>query len=70
MQAATLQAKQLSKPAYFFSTSDDGKVVHLNFVPKDLITKSFSAKSWILPVSAIVGGKVRPSPPLLPKSEG
>ncbi|KAK4699029.1 alanyl-tRNA synthetase, partial [Phenoliferia sp. Uapishka_3] len=59
MQAATLQAKALNKAAYFFSTSDDGKVVHLNFVPKEEITKSFSAKTWIQPVSAILGGKVQ-----------
>ena len=62
MQAAMLQAKELNKAAYFFSTTDEGKVVHLNFVPKTDITKSFSAKTWIQPISAILGGKVRATP--------
>ncbi len=60
MQAAVNQAKTLNKAAYFFSVSEEAKVVHLNFVPKEEITKKFSAKTWIQPVSAIVGGKVCP----------
>lgn len=31
--------------------------MHLNFVPKADLTKSFTAKTWIAAVSAIVGGK-------------
>lgn len=58
MQAGTAAAKTLGKAVYLFSVSDDGKVVHLNFVPKSDITKSFTAKTWISPVSEIVGGKV------------
>ncbi|KAM0746309.1 hypothetical protein T439DRAFT_330022 [Meredithblackwellia eburnea MCA 4105] len=57
MQAATLQAKTLGKAAYFFSVSDEDKVVHVNFLPKEEISKAFNAKTWIQPVSAILGGK-------------
>ncbi|GJN91344.1 hypothetical protein Rhopal_004365-T1 [Rhodotorula paludigena] len=57
MQAGVNQAKTLNRAAYFFSVSDDGKVAHLNSVPRAEITKEFSAKTWFAAVSAIVGGK-------------
>jgi alanyl-tRNA synthetase len=58
MQSGTAAAKTLGKAVYLFSLSEDGKVVHLNFVPKSDITKSFTAKTWIAPISDVVGGKV------------
>ncbi|GAA6058951.1 hypothetical protein JCM10212_002903 [Sporobolomyces blumeae] len=57
MQAGVTQAKALNKAAYFFSISDDGKVAHLNSVPKSEISKEFNAKTWFAKVSEIVGGK-------------
>ncbi|GAA5902072.1 hypothetical protein JCM5296_006596 [Sporobolomyces johnsonii] len=57
MQAGISQAKALNKAAYFFSVSDDGKVAHLNVVPKAEISSAFSAKTWFAAVSAIVGGR-------------
>ncbi|KAI5476969.1 alanine-tRNA synthetase [Pseudohyphozyma bogoriensis] len=57
MQAATAQTSKLGKAAYFFSVTEDNKVVHLNFLPKAEISKEFSAKTWIQSVSAILGGK-------------
>ena len=60
MQAGITAAKSLSKAVYFFSVSPvDGKVAHLNSVPKNEIVKDgFSAKTWFNKVSEIVGGKV------------
>ncbi|BGP56260.1 hypothetical protein JCM8202_001420 [Rhodotorula sphaerocarpa] len=57
MQSGLNQAKTLGKAAYFFSVSDDGKVAHLNLVPKSEISKEFSAKTWFNAIAAIVGGK-------------
>ncbi|GAA5865267.1 hypothetical protein JCM1840_003969 [Sporobolomyces johnsonii] len=57
MQAGISQAKALNKAAYFFSVSDDGKVAHLNVVPKAEISSAFSAKTWFAAVAAIVGGR-------------
>ncbi|GAA5948754.1 hypothetical protein JCM3765_004995 [Sporobolomyces pararoseus] len=59
MQAGITAAKSLSKAVYFFSVSPvDGKVAHLNSVPKNEIVKDgFSAKTWFNKVSEIVGGK-------------
>lgn len=62
MQAGTTQAKTLDKAVYFFSVSPEDRVVHLNFVPKADLSKTFTAKTWIAAVSAIVGGKVRDRP--------
>lgn len=62
MQAGITTAKSLNKAVYFFSVSPlDGKVAHLNSVPKNEIVKDggFSAKTWFAEVSKIVGGKVR-----------
>lgn len=59
MQAGTTQAKNLNKAVYFFSVSDEDKVVHLNFVPKAELSRTFTAKTWSAAVSAIVGGKAR-----------
>lgn len=63
MQAGITAAKSLSKAVYFFSVSPvDGKVAHLNSVPKSEIVKDgFNAKTWFNKVSEIVGGKVKPS---------
>lgn len=58
MQAGTAQAKTLAKAVYLFSVTEDGKVTHLNFLPKSDISKTFTAKTWIGTVSAIIGGKV------------
>lgn len=58
MQAASAQAKVLNKAAYFFSVTEEQKVVHVNFLPKADISKTFTAKTWIQEVSVIVGGKV------------
>ncbi|GAA5871803.1 hypothetical protein JCM16303_000869 [Sporobolomyces ruberrimus] len=58
MQAGITTAKSLSKAVYFFSVSPDGKVAHLNSVPKSEIVKDgFNAKTWFTKVSEIVGGK-------------
>lgn len=57
LQAGTAQAKTLNKAVYFFSVSPEDRVVHLNFVPKADLSKTFTAKTWIAAVSAIVGGK-------------
>lgn len=57
MQSGLNQAKTLGKAAYFFSVSDEGKVAHLNLVPKSEISKEFSAKIWFNAIAAIVGGK-------------
>lgn len=57
LQAGTAQAKTLNKAAYFFSVSPEDRVVHLNFIPKADLSKTFNAKTWIAAVSAIVGGK-------------
>lgn len=44
---------------YTFSLdSDAGKVIHVNFVPKQYISKAFDARIWAATVSAILGGKV------------
>ncbi|SGY99551.1 BQ5605_C034g11290 [Microbotryum silenes-dioicae] len=56
LQAGSLQAKALDKAAYLFS-AEDGKVLHLNFVPKAMQSKAFNAKTWLTGVAAIVGGK-------------
>lgn len=58
MQAAAAQAKVLNKAAYFFSISEEQKVVHVNYLPKGDMSKAFTAKTWIQEVAVVVGGKV------------
>ena len=57
--AATI-AKSLSKAVYVFSPDvDNGKVAHVNFIPKEVLDrKVLNAKEWLTEVSKIVGGKV------------
>ncbi|GAA5936418.1 alanine--tRNA ligase [Sporobolomyces koalae] len=59
MQAGITAAKALSKAVYLFSVSPvDGKVAHLNFVPKPEIVKDgFNAKVWFNKVCEVIGGK-------------
>lgn len=61
LQAASLHAKSLNKSAYFFAPTEEGdnKIIHVNFVAKDFVSKKFNAKTWIADISTIVGGKVR-----------
>ncbi|GAA6018258.1 hypothetical protein JCM10207_002888 [Rhodosporidiobolus poonsookiae] len=59
MQNGLNAAKALGKAAYFFGVTSDSpaKVAHLNLVPKDQLSPSFTAKTWFAEVSKIVGGK-------------
>lgn len=65
MQSAVVQAKSLNKAAYFFSSTEaeeegeEVKLIHLNFVPKEMISKEFNARVWSTVVIEVVGGKVR-----------
>lgn len=59
--AASAVGKTLSKAIYVFSPDEEtGKVAHLNYLPKDILsTKKLDAKTWLGEVSKIIGGKVR-----------
>lgn len=43
----------------FCIDTDEAKVVHVNYLPKQLISKEFDARIWASHVTAILGGKVR-----------
>lgn len=47
--------KSLGKAIYVFSP-DEAKVAHVNFVPKDVLSK-LNAKIWLAEVSKVIGGK-------------
>ncbi|KIJ31275.1 hypothetical protein M422DRAFT_76648 [Sphaerobolus stellatus SS14] len=58
LQSIATQAKSLGKPIYIFSVDiEEGKVVHVNYVPKTMITKEFDAKIWAGKVAEVLGGK-------------
>ena len=50
--------KQYQRAAYLFSVDKaEGKVVHVNLLPKGEVSKTFNCKEWIAAVSKIVGGR-------------
>jgi len=50
--------KQYQRAAYLFSVDKaEGKVVHVNLLPKGEVSKTFNCKEWIGAVSKIVGGR-------------
>ncbi|ORY24753.1 tRNA synthetases class II (A)-domain-containing protein [Naematelia encephala] len=57
--AATTIGKSLSKAVYLFSPDTEaGRVAHVNFLPKDVLsTKKLDAKAWLGEVSKVIGGK-------------
>lgn len=58
LQIGSSHAKSLSKAIYFFSqVEDEPKITHLNYLPKEFISKSFNAKTWSAKVSEVLGGK-------------
>lgn len=59
LQAATQHiAKAYQKAAYLFSVDkSEGKVLHVNLLPKSDISKTFSCKQWIANVSKVLGGR-------------
>ena len=59
LQAVVQQAKKINKAAYVFSVdSENGKVIHVNFVPESIRTKGLTGPAWAAVVSEVVGGKV------------
>ncbi|KAK4685281.1 alanyl-tRNA synthetase, partial [Tremellales sp. Uapishka_1] len=59
LTAAVLAGKSLSKAVYAFSPdSETGKVAHVNYLPKEILTrKVLDAKVWLGEVSKVLGGK-------------
>lgn len=59
VQAATQHiAKQYQRAAYLFSVDKaEGKVLHINLLPKTDVSKTFNAKTWLADISKILGGK-------------
>lgn len=58
LSAAQTAAKAAKKAVYAFSVDEaNGKVAHLNFLPKDEVSKAFNAKTWLQDVAKIIGGK-------------
>lgn len=58
LQALVAQGRKLGKALYVFSVdAENGKVVHVNFVPPSLKSKGLDARQWAAKVSEIVGGK-------------
>ena len=50
--------KQYQRAAYLFTVDkDEGKVIHMNTLPKSDVSKAFNGKEWISAISAIVGGR-------------
>lgn len=62
LAAASTIGKTLSKAIYVFSPDEEtGKVAHLNYVPKEILSsKKLDAKIWLGEVSKVIGGKVSP----------
>jgi alanyl-tRNA synthetase len=60
LAAASAIGKTLSKAIYVFSPDEEtGKVAHLNYVPKEILSsKKLDAKIWLGEVSKVIGGKV------------
>jgi alanyl-tRNA synthetase len=61
LSAASAIGKTLSKAVYVFSPDEEtGKVAHLNYLPKEVLSsKKLDAKIWLGEVSKVIGGKVR-----------
>ncbi|KAF8532539.1 tRNA synthetases class II (A)-domain-containing protein [Gautieria morchelliformis] len=58
LQAIATQAKTAGKAMYTFSIDfDEGRVVHVNYLPKPLTSKEFDARIWASRVTATLGGK-------------
>lgn len=60
LSAASAIGKTLSKAIYVFSPDEEtGKVAHLNYLPKEVLSsKKLDAKIWLGEVSKVIGGKV------------
>ena len=59
LQGVATQAKSLGKPIYIFSIdTEETKVVHVNYLPKGMVSKEFDARVWVSKVADILGGKV------------
>ena len=63
LSAASAIGKTLSKAVYVFSPDEEtGKVAHLNYLPKEVLSsKKLDAKIWLGEVSKVIGGKVSSS---------
>lgn len=59
LQAATQHiAKAYQRAAYLFSVDKaEGKVAHVNLLPKTDVSKTFSCKQWMTDVSKVLGGR-------------
>ena len=58
LQALVAQGRKLGKALYVFSVdAENGKVVHVNFVPPSLKSKGLDARQWATKISETVGGK-------------
>ncbi|KAF8608721.1 hypothetical protein BDV93DRAFT_518786 [Ceratobasidium sp. AG-I] len=58
LQTLIGEARKLNKPVYVFSADvGAGKVTHVNFLPKAIVSKEFDARVWATKVSTILGGK-------------
>jgi alanyl-tRNA synthetase len=58
LQTIATAAKSLGKPIYIFSVdTEEGKVVHVNYVPKGMVSKEFDARIWASKVAEVLGGK-------------
>jgi alanyl-tRNA synthetase len=54
-----MQGKTVNKPIYVFSIDfEQGKVLHINYLPKGLGLKEFDARTWATRVAEVLGGKV------------
>jgi len=50
--------KQYQRAAYLFSADKaEGKVTHVDLLPKADVSKSFNAKIWLAEVSKVIGGR-------------
>ncbi|GJJ06642.1 hypothetical protein Clacol_000836 [Clathrus columnatus] len=58
LQNIAAHAKSLGKPVYIFSIdSEENKIIHVNYLPQPMVSKTFDARVWANKVSAVVGGK-------------
>ena len=59
LQGVATQAKSLGKPIYIFSIdTEENKIIHVNYLPKEMVSKEFDARIWASKVADILGGKV------------
>jgi len=60
LAAGVTAGRLLSKAVYVFSPdTEEGKVAHVNFLPKEILErKVLDAKAWLGEVSKVIGGKV------------